>query len=91
MPNTSGNIPTPPVPIIGKITVSYQISLDADGNGYFDENGVFHKLPSITKYKTGDAFNMPLMIALGMMGLALIAVGIYGLAKGRKGRKRTRK
>ena len=75
---------TPEKPSKGKITVSYNTSANADGNGWFDSNGQFHKFPTPEKFKTGDDFNMTLATLAALTGLALAGFGAYGVTRRRK-------
>ena len=76
--------PTPETPEKGKITVSYNISVDGNGNGWFDSDGNFHKLPTPTKYKTGDDFNIALALIAMLAGLSLVGIGVIGNKKRKK-------
>ena len=76
--------PTPETPEKGKITVSYNISVDGNGNGWFDSDGNYHKLPTPTKYKTGDDFNIALALIAILAGLSLVGIGVIGNKKRKK-------
>ena len=75
---------TPKTPNKGTITVNYHTSTNADGNGWFDSDGTFHKFPTPGKYPTGDNFNMLLGASMALAGLLLAGFGLYGVTRRRK-------
>ena len=84
VPPTPETPETPKTPNKGTITVNYHTSTNADGNGWFDSDGTFHKFPTPGKYPTGDDFNMLLAASMALAGLLLAGFGLYGVTRRRK-------
>ena len=71
----------PSTPPSGKISVSYKKTYEADGGGWFDDDGKYHRFATPEKYRTGDTFDPMMIAAIAALGMTFVFAGAYVLKK----------